>query len=187
MVGLFEFLMVLESIIIGLGLAEILTGLGQLLRARRTARVSAVHTAVVGLILVSLLQHWWDTWGLRAIDRWSFPGLLLFLAGPIILFLLAYLALPQTVRNTDLEDYYYEHKSIIWGLGAVYLLTTMLFRPLAAGGQFLSAQNIVRGLGILLCVALMSTRNKSAHVGGVATAGILMILYVAFFSFWQTQ
>jgi hypothetical protein len=187
MVDLFEFLMVLESIIIGLGLAEILTGLGQLLRARRTARVYGVHAAVVGLILVSLLQHWWDAWGLREVGRWSFPGLLLFVLGPIILFLLAYLALPQTIGNTDLKDYYYEHKSIIWGLGAVYLLTTILFRPLAAGGQFLSTQNLVRGLGILLCIVLMSTRNRSVHVGGIATAGILIVVYVAFFSLWQTQ
>lgn len=40
---------------------------------------------------------------------------------------------------------------------------------------------------MLLCIVLMSTRRKSVHVGGVATASILMVLYVAFFSLWQTQ
>lgn len=155
MIGLFEFVMVLESIIIGLGLAEILTGRGELLRARRRARVSWVHTAVVALVLLSLLQHWWDAWELRFIARWSFPGLLFFLTGPILLFLLAYVALPQTISDTDLEEYYFDHSLVIWALGATYLMTTLLFRPVFAGADLWSVETAIRGGGIGLCVLLM--------------------------------
>ncbi len=45
--NLFDFLMVLDSIIIGLGLAEVLTGLGQLLRSRGATRLYGVHAVFV--------------------------------------------------------------------------------------------------------------------------------------------
>ena len=44
---LFEFLMVLVSIIVGLGVAELLTGLARLLRARKSVRFYWVHALLI--------------------------------------------------------------------------------------------------------------------------------------------
>jgi len=44
-VGLFEFLMVLVSVVIGLGLTEILTGAASLIRARDEVRFYWIHVA----------------------------------------------------------------------------------------------------------------------------------------------
>lgn len=184
---LFDFLMVLDSIIIGLGLSEVLTGLGQLLRSRGAVRVYGVHAAVVALILVILVQHWWDSWGLRVIAQWNFAGLLLFVTGPVLLFLLAYLAFPQSVADWDLEEYYYKHSSLLWGLGALYLVTTLVFRPLVLDARFLSLQSLLRGAAVVLCVALAFTRRKSFHILGVSVAGLFLAFYVLSFTFWQSE
>jgi hypothetical protein len=184
---LFDFLMVLDSIIIGLGLSEILTGLGQLLRSRGAVRAYGVHAAVVGLILVTLVQHWWDTWGLRDIAQWNFAGLLLFVSGPVLLFLLGYLAFPQSVADWNLEEYYYKHSSLLWGIGALYLVTTLLFRPLVLDARFMSPQNLLRGVAVILCVALASTRRKSFHILGVSVASLFLAFYVFSFTFWQSE
>jgi hypothetical protein len=179
--------MVLDSIIIGLGLSEVLTGLGQLLRSRGAVRVYGVHAAVVVLILVILLQHWWDSWGLRVIAQWNFAGLVLFVTGPVLLFLLAYLAFPQSVAEWDLEEYYYKHSSLLWGLGALYLVTTLVFRPLVLDARYLSLQSLLRGVAVVLCVALAFTRRKSFHILGVSVAGLFLAVYVLSFTFWQSE
>ena len=62
--NLFEFLMILLSIIVGLGLAEILTGVARLLRDGRQAEFSWVHSAVVITILLALFQVFWESWTL---------------------------------------------------------------------------------------------------------------------------
>lgn len=184
---LFDFLMVLDSIIIGLGLSEVLTGLGQLLRSRGAVRVYGVHAVVVALILVILVQHWWDSWGLREIAQWNFVGLLLFVSGPVLLFLLGYLAFPQSVADWDLEEYYYKHSSLLWGLGALYLVTTLVFRPWVLDTLFLSSQSLLRGVAVVLCVAVASTRRKSFHIVGVSAASLFLALYVLSFTFWQSE
>ena len=56
--SLFEFLMVLLSIIIGLGLAEILRGIARHIRNRDSASGYWVHAVVVCLVFVALLQQW---------------------------------------------------------------------------------------------------------------------------------
>ena len=57
--SLFEFLMVLVSIIIGLGLAEVLTGVARMIRSRGSIATYWVHALGVCMIFAALLQQWW--------------------------------------------------------------------------------------------------------------------------------
>ena len=79
---LFEFLMVLMSIIVGLGIAALLTGVADLLRARRVTVVYWVHAMLVMIIFLALAQVWWESWSLRTAPEWTFVGLLMMLASP---------------------------------------------------------------------------------------------------------
>lgn len=54
--SIFEFLMVLVSIIIGLGIAEILRGIARHIRNRDSVSVYRVHSIVVILVFLALLQ-----------------------------------------------------------------------------------------------------------------------------------
>ncbi len=185
---LFDFLLVLDAIIIGLGVAEVLTGVGQLLRAKGATRVSGTHAVVVVLIFVALLQHWWDAWGLRGIERLTFPAMLLFVSGPVLLFLLGYLAFPATVAEwEDLEEYYYRYTRPIWGLATVYLLTTMIFRPLVLDQPFWTGQTLTRAGGVLLCFVLWGSRRRAVHRAGVTVAAILLAFWVLLYTFRISQ
>ena len=55
--GLFEFVMLLVSIIIGLGLTEILTGAANLVRARETVRFYWIHILFQFGVFFALLQQ----------------------------------------------------------------------------------------------------------------------------------
>jgi len=186
-VTLFEFVVVLESIIVGLGIAEILTDVGQAFRRRGTVRIGMAHRAMVLLVLLFLVQHWWDSWSLRTVAVWSFPGLLMFLAGPILLFLLAHVVLPRIADDVDLEEYYDGQAGLLWGLAAIYLATTILFRPLLRLAPLVSGPTALRAGGIVLCVVLASTRRKWVHLLGVGIALAMLLVYVFLFAHTQTD
>lgn len=182
MEAIFEYLMVLTSIIIGLGITNILVGFGEMLRSRASVRESPTHLAAVAVVLVLMLQHWWDSWNLHDVSYWTFPGLLFHLAGPIALFLASYLAFPRRVEGQDLEEYYHSQAMLLWGMGALYLLTALAYRPLIHSEPFLSMRTGTRLGGLALCLVLTFSRNRRLHAIGVWVAAVLLALFIAFFT-----
>ncbi len=180
---LYDFLMVLTSIIIGLGMAEIFTGVGQLLRAQKRTHVYSIHGLFVAIVFVGQLHHWWTASRVSDITTITFPGVLFFVTGPILLFLLGYLAFPSTVVEWDLESYYYTFARQLWMLVALYLVTAALFRPVVLGGQFVSWENLIRAAGVALCLLLGFTKRRLVHTIGVTSASVLLFIYVALFTF----
>lgn len=56
------------------------------------------------------MQNWWSMFSLRSRAHWSFFDFVLVLSNPILLYLLAALALPEEVDGeVDLEEHYYSH------------------------------------------------------------------------------
>src|SRR5262245_10261047 len=96
----FSYLAVLISIILGLGITQLLSGLGRLLQDRRRVKVYWPTIVWVGLLLVVHVQTWWAMFGLRTLSNWSFLAFLLVLLQPIVLFLLAALILPDSASET---------------------------------------------------------------------------------------
>lgn len=173
---LFEFLMVLVSIIVGLGLAELLTGIAQLLRTRGATRYYWVHGVLSSIIFVALLQQWWETWELRTAGAWSFIALLLMLVGPICLFLMAHLLFPRGDEAPDLETYYYGPMRPVWILGAVAIVGSTLFRPLVFGYHLIDPGNITSFLGLIAFIILFVTCRRSVHAVIVPFA-LLALMY----------
>ena len=73
---LFEFLMILVSVIIGLALGEVLMGSANLLRERETVRFYWIHVLFQVGVFLALIQQWWESWGLAAVSSISFGAVL---------------------------------------------------------------------------------------------------------------
>jgi hypothetical protein len=162
-VNLFEFLMVLVSIIVGLGLAELLTGVARLLRARGTTRYYWVHGVLTTTIFVALLQQWWEAWGLRAVPQWSFLALVLMLAGPTCLFLISHLLFPEVTPEVDVEEYYYGPMRPVWALGILAIVGSTSFRPIMFGDALLALDNATSFLGIIVFAGLLVSSRRPVH------------------------
>ena len=116
--GLFEFLMVLVSIIIGLAIAELLTGTARMLRDRGSVEFYWLHSMLVLGVGFAMLQIWWESWSLRALPEVSFLQLCLLIAQPISLFLIANLLFPDRDGAKSMRGYYMDQASLIWLLKA---------------------------------------------------------------------
>ena len=155
--------MVLVSIIVGLGLAEILTGVARLLRARATTRYYWVHGVLTASIFIALLQQWWETWSLREVAEWGFVALILMLVAPICLFLISHLLFPEAAQETDVEPYYYGPMRPVWVLGAIAIIGSTSLRPIIFGAQLFALENATSLLGLGVFAVLLWSPRRTAH------------------------
>ena len=160
---LFEFLMILLSIIIGLGLAELLTGTARVLRDGRQAAFSWAHSFAGLTIFTALLQMFWEAWSLRDIEAWTFPAMLMMLAGPVLLFVIAHILFPAGKAHKDFGDYYFSRARLIWSLGAAAVIVAVMFRPLAFDMALLVRDNLSSGPALIGCILLASINNRTFH------------------------
>ena len=70
----FNYLAVLISIILGLGITQLLSGVGRLLQARGHVRLYWPTLAWVAVLLVVHVQTWWAMFGLRTLQTWTFAA-----------------------------------------------------------------------------------------------------------------
>ncbi len=161
--SIFEFLMVLVSIIIGLGIAEILRGVARHIRNRDSVSGYWVHAVAVCLVFLALLQQWWEIWGLQIYSDWSFLGLLMMLTGPTGLFLISYLLFPQPVKGANYRDHYFGPMRPVWWIAVLTVMLATLFRPIVFGEELFKIDNASSFIGFIGFAVLAISKNRIAH------------------------
>ncbi len=161
--SLFEFLMVLVSIIIGLGIAEVLTGIARQLRTRGSTQSYWVHSVLVAAIFFALLQQWWEIWGLRLEPEWPFYGLVMMVSGPVGLFLIAHLLFPEPMVGANIREYYYGVMRPVWLLGVFTVVASTVFRPLIFGQDLYTLDNASSLFFLIGFIALAISRRPIIH------------------------
>lgn len=172
--GLFEFVMILLSVVVGLGLTEILTGGASLLRARNGLRLHWIHILFQFGVFFALLQVWWESWGLRDMPMVSFWAVLMLLAGPVFLFLIAHLLYPSPIEGADLGAYYYRQAPLLWGLVLAGTAVGTFLRPLSLRQPIFAPDNLSGILTMAICAVLMLSKRPRVH--SVLAPLILIIL-----------
>jgi hypothetical protein len=172
--SLFEFLMVLVSIIVGLGIAEILTGVARQIRFRTSSVAYWLHSCGVALIFFALLQNWWELWGLRSVDEWGFSDLVLMLVTPAGLYLIAHLIFPDPIKGAEFRAYYYDSMRPVWWLAALVAVASISFKPIAFGGVLFDLDNASAVAMIVGFLTLATSKNTVVH--SVLVPSFLLLL-----------
>jgi hypothetical protein len=179
----FEYIAVIVSVIIGLGLTRILQGVGGLLEARGRVRVYWVQLVFTGIILVGHLQFWWLFWSSRQVEAWSFFPFLFLLLQPIILYLLAGLCFPDFSErgSIDFRDFYYRNHRWFFGLLALLMVLITLRDILFRSVPWISQGNAVK-VGVLLIAVIGVISGRSWIHAILALLGATAML-IALFTF----
>lgn len=176
----FEYLSVLVSIIIGLGLSHLLTGAARLIQLRRRVRPYAPTYLWMLILLLVQVQIWWAAYEDRTEAEWTFFGFFSFLLLPIFAALLSYLLVPDLEgehSELDLRASYMENRVWLHGLLALTALIS-LARDLAedaAGALDLDAAF----RGVFLVQALLAARARS-DAYHLLNALVLLAIFCAY-------
>ena len=107
--SVFEYLGVLLSVIMGLGVTHILAGLAKTIHNRKTITLFWVHSLWAINVLIYIVIIWWGMFWWSSQQEWSFFQFLLLVLYAIALFFSASLLFPWEFPNDfDFEVHFFE-------------------------------------------------------------------------------
>jgi hypothetical protein len=107
--SVFEYLGVILSVIMGLGLTHVLAGLSKTVHHRRTMKPYWVHTVWAFNTLIYIVIIWWGMFWWSNQQDWLFFQFLLLILYAIVLFFLASLLYPWDIPDDfDFETHFFE-------------------------------------------------------------------------------
>lgn len=178
----FPHIRIVMGMIIGLGLARLLSGTARIIQHPDQYRLYPVHLAWVASTLLMLVHFWWWEFGLYKIGHWTF-GTYFFLIGyAIVLFLLCAMLFPDSMQDyTSYEDYFYSRRGWFFGLLAfTYALDVIdtLLKGKTHFAQFGYEYLFRIPTLIVLCVIAILTRNRIYHTVFVVAALAYQITWI---------
>lgn len=161
----YEFILVPSSIIVGLGIAELFGGVARILRGE--LRAGPLHSAWVTLVFFFHVQWLWAGWELQTRGTWAFPDFIVFILGPIGLFMVAAMLFPRDDRGDRLDVFLMERRKAFFLLLALTIASYSVSEWLVVSGRF-GDQDISRLVVIILFGILAATERKWVHYFGAA-------------------
>lgn len=186
----FNYLSVLLSIILGLGITQVLTAGGRLVRGRAMVRPDWIPLVWAGILLVMYVQVWWAMFGLRARTAWDFVSFLVVLLQTVALYLTAALVLPESVPEPppgdaaaaaaplELRAHYERHAPWFFGFLGLTVLMSVI-KELVLEGRLPEPANLAFHLFLLLACGLgMVVRQRRVHEMLALVNGAAVALYI---------
>ncbi len=175
----FDFVAVFYSVVLGVAVAQLMTGVGRLVEERRRVRNYWVHSVWILAVLLSDADNWWSLWSVRDVASWRLVSFLLLIALTALIFLMTVLLFPrprEPGETIDLREHYYENSTIFlranagaWGAA---LLCNWTIYPSAPINFVL----FIPGSIMLLSLLVARTRRPIYH----ATFGVLTLAATIF-------
>ncbi|QGP79823.1 hypothetical protein [Sphingobium sp. CAP-1] len=114
---MFDYLGVLISVVLGLALTQLLTGVGRLVELRGSVRIYWVQLLWVFNIIFYVLAIWWGMFWWRGLHQWTFEAFLFLVAFSALLYLLASSLFPTELKvGTDMAAHFDRNRRWFFGL-----------------------------------------------------------------------
>ena len=177
----FEYIALLTSIVIALGITRVLTGFGKILQLRGAIGISWVHLLWSLNVFLWLLLNWWILYRWHNFESWTFFLFLFVLLSPTATFLLSVLLFPEPLEaGIDLKQHFYSNRSWFFAIAATLPLIDLI-DTLLKGAEHFAAQGsfYVVTIGILFALSVTGalTRRTWFH----AAFGVFFLLYILVF------
>jgi hypothetical protein len=97
----FEFISILMSIVIGLGVTNLLAGLGRAFYRRRETPMDEVHIVLTAGTLLLLILQWWVTFKWNTDTYWSFDRYLALIIWAVSMYLMTVFLYPPDLSEAE--------------------------------------------------------------------------------------
>lgn len=173
---------VLLSIILGLGVAQLLRGVSRIVQHPKKFAVYWVHLVWALFLFLFVIHFWWWEFALSRITDWTFPVYFFLTIYSTVLYLNCTLFFPEDISDyAGFRDYFYSRRAWLFGflalLFALDFIDTFIKGP-AYRAQFGTVANIRDCLFILLCLLAIKIPNRRFHAALACFAVLFEILYI---------
>jgi len=157
----FDYLSVLVSIITGLGITHLLTGLGRFLGGPESPRVFWVHVIWSANIILYQAFFWWFTFKWADHTTWTFGLFLFVLAYAILLYLLAVILYPVELPPAfDFRAHFHRRRRWFFYLLS-FIAVVDVFDTILKGSENVES---VDAWGVIFLLFTLSTPIGAAFV-----------------------
>lgn len=177
----FSYLAVLLSIVLGLGLTQLLTAAGRIIRQRESIHLHWLPLLWTAILTLIYVQAWWAMYGMRFRREWSFLAFAVVLAQTMTLYLMAAVVLPEQIDDdgADLGAYFDRHHRWFYGLFLLTLVVSVA-KDLIVAGRLPELENLIFHILFAAgCVTgIVVQRRRAQELLGIAFAAAVL-LYIA--------
>jgi hypothetical protein len=165
----FEYISLLTSIVLAIGITRILTGIGKIVQLRGTLRIYWVHLLWSMNVFLWLLLNWWILFRWHSYEGWTFFLFLFVLVSPVVAFLLSVVLLPEPLEGgTDLKKLFFANQRWFFTLAALLPPIDAIDTLLKGRDHFL-AQGVQYPIVLVIIFSLsiigMFSKNERFHAG----------------------
>ncbi|AJY47010.1 hypothetical protein [Martelella endophytica] len=170
-------LRILVSLILGLAITRVLSGLSR--RLQEPAKTGRMHVQIVWsfVLLLGAVHFWWWEFALRFISHWNFWIYIFVLSYASLFFLMSTLLYPDHLHeHTDREDFFIRRRNIffvLFGLSFAFDLVDTLIKGrehLAALGIWYGVR-LVAGIGVAIFAVKTEDSRRLTWLGIAWLAG----------------
>ncbi len=167
MADAFPYLSILTSIIIGLGITRIFTGLGRLLERRSSIHLYWVHILWSFNVLLFMVLQWWILFRWQNEQNWNFFLFSFLLISPTITFLLSVILFHEPLPlSMDFKEHYFENHRAFFLLAAALPPLDAIDTLLKGYAHFVAQGTIypvTLSLVFVLSIVAARTKNETYH------------------------
>lgn len=182
----FEFLTVFVSIILGLGMAYLILGVGKILSRRDYYRFYWLHFMQIINTYLLILNSWWITYSWMGMKGLTFLHFLFIMCSPCVIVLASSLLFPSEEEQNiiNLKDHYFSNSRTFYILFSLFypldFVDTILkgTQHLEALGSFYVILNIVS-----FAIVLSAAFYRKPFYHGLVQSFIIIRLLVAKLAF----
>lgn len=161
----FEYVSILISIILGLGITQILSSFSDLLYHYKKVKFYWPHTVWIGFVMFLHIQDWFITYQLKSKMIWNLPEILFILLYPIILYITAKMLIPSNDDHDkfDMKAYYLSHFHVIFILISLTILLSILFNIFFLNMIIFQQIPLIVFFGVTNFLSLKRIKNELIH------------------------
>lgn len=178
----FPHIRIVMGMIIGLGVARLLTGVARIIQHPRQYPLYLVHLGWVASVLLTLVHFWWWEFALFTIPRWTFEEYLFVISYATLLFLLSALLFPDHLEGyTGYEQFFLSRRRWFFGLMALCYVFDIVDTIMKGAEHFayFGIEYIIRTpVMVGLCVVAAVTANRRFHAALVVGTLLYQVSWI---------
>jgi hypothetical protein len=179
--SIFEYVMVLVSVVIGLGMARLLETHASLLKLGPRVRWSPTWLQWLVIIFLFHIDLWASLWQLHAAGRWNWTGIAASLACAVFLFYAAHLSAPEVAGDDaiDLWEFHLANRRRYLTAIIGYAVVGMFLNATLMRAAFSAANLTTAAPGMVLFLTALFVPNRWVQIAIPPLALGLLAFYFA--------